>query len=225
MYSGDFSQPGDDLLEMLQVGDVEHNFHAGLAVGGAGGNVADIAFGVSNHAGNAFQHPETVVAENGELDRIGCGSSFIPRPLYFDAAFGLVKKISDVRAVNGMDSHAFAARDVTNDAFAADGVTTARAVDQHVALALDGDGVVVAAEDTAHYAGNRSAFAIQLLGGIDVSSNSGRDAGRQQTGQHLACRILSIADARHQIIHPSQAVTGSHFLQFVVFDFLERDAV
>ena len=50
-----------------------------------------------------------------------------------------------------MHRDALSPGDVANDAFAADGVTTAGAVDQHIALAFDHDGVVVAknaADDT-----------------------------------------------------------------------------
>src|SRR6202021_3349962 len=144
MGAGNFSQAGDDLFEMFEVGDVEHDFHAGLAVGGAGGDVADVAFGVADHAGNTLQHSETIVAEDGEFYGIGGGSGFVARPSHFNFSLGLVKKIGDVRTVDGVDGNSFAARDVADDAFATDGVTTARAVDQHIALAFDGDGVLIA---------------------------------------------------------------------------------
>src|SRR6202522_1835956 len=98
--AGNFSQAGDDLFEMFEVGDVEHDFHAGLAVGGAGGDVADVAFGVADHAGNTLQHSETIVAEDGEFYGIGCGSGFVARPSHFNFSLGLVKKIGDVRTVD-----------------------------------------------------------------------------------------------------------------------------
>src|SRR5579871_1783030 len=55
MNSRDFAQAGDDGLQVLQVGDVEDDFHAGLAVGGMSGDVADVAFGVADHASDALQ--------------------------------------------------------------------------------------------------------------------------------------------------------------------------
>src|SRR6202161_2007488 len=124
MDAGNFSQSGDDLFEMFEVGDIEHDFHAGLAVGGASGDVADVAFGVADHAGNTLQHPETIVAEDSEFYGIGCGSGFVARPSHFNFSLRLVKKIGDVRTVDGVDGNSFAERDVADDDFSAVGVTT-----------------------------------------------------------------------------------------------------
>ena len=118
-----------------------------------------------------------------------------------------------------MDGNSFAARDVADDAFATDGVTTARAVDQHIALAFDGDGVLLAAEDTAHHAGDGSGFVAEFVGSFDFSFDGGGDTGRKQPGEHLARRIFSVTDAGHEVVGLAQSIAGSDFQQRVVFDF------
>ena len=45
-------------------------------------------------------------------------------------------KIVNVGTIHRMHRHAFAARDVSDDRFAANRIATSRAIDQHVALAL-----------------------------------------------------------------------------------------
>src|ERR1700678_1304419 len=74
--AGDFAQAGHDLFQVFEVGDIEDDFHAGLAVFGASANVADIALSISNYTRNAFQHPEAVVTVDGELDRVSRGRVF-----------------------------------------------------------------------------------------------------------------------------------------------------
>src|SRR5579871_5730120 len=138
---------------MLQVGDVEDDLNAGLAVGGLRGDVADVAFGVANHAGNVLQHAEAVIAKDGQLHGIGGRSGLIASPFDVDFSFGLVHQIGHVRAGDGVHRDAFAARDIANDAFTADRIATAGAVNHHVSLTADGDGIVIA-EDAAHDAGN-----------------------------------------------------------------------
>ncbi len=105
---------------------------------------SNVALGVADHAGNALQHAEAVVAEDSEFHGIGCRSAVVAGPLDVNAALGLVEKIGHVGATDRVHSHALAARDVADDAFAADRITTSGAVDQHIALSTDGDSVVVA---------------------------------------------------------------------------------
>src|SRR5580692_7840296 len=208
---------------MLQVSDVENNFDAGLAVGGVGGDVADVAFGVADHSGNVLQHAEAVVAENCQLHRISGGSAFVAGPFDVDAALGLIHQVGHVRTVDRVHSHALASGDVADNAFSANRITTLRAVDQHVALPTNCDGVVVT-EHSAHYAGNGARLRSQTLR-LDVAGNRVRRTGGQQSRQHLPRGIFSVADARHQVVGFAQAVAGSNFLQIFVFDFLQRDAI
>ena len=85
------------------------------------------------------------------------GVAFVAGPFDVDLAFRFVKQIRDIRTIDRMHSHAFAARDISDDAFAADRIAAARAVDEHVSLAADCDGVVIS-EHPAHNTCNRSRF-------------------------------------------------------------------
>src|SRR6202140_4728316 len=223
VHPGDLAQARDDLLEVLQVGNVEDDFNTSLAVGSLRGDVADVAFGVPDHSGNALQHAKPVVAKDGELHGIGGGSALVAGPLHIDAAFWFVEKIRHVRTVDRVHGHAFAARDVANDSLAADGIATSRSIDEHIALPAYRDGVVIA-EDAAYNAGNASGLRRQAFG-FDVACNRVRRASGQQTGQHLPRGIFSIPDARHEVVCFAQAVSGCDLLQIFVFDFLKCDTV
>src|ERR1700688_3640688 len=155
VHPGDLAQAGDDLLEVLQVGDVEDDFGASLAVGSLGGDVANVAFGVSDHSRNALQHAKAVVAEDGELHRVGGRSALVAGPLHVDAALWFVEKIRHVGTADRVHGHAFAARYVANDSLAADGIATSRTIDEHIALPAYSNGVVIA-EDATYDAGNAS---------------------------------------------------------------------
>src|SRR5579863_1891310 len=148
MHSGDLSQAHNNGLQVLQVRDVENDFHARLTVCGLSGDVADVAFGVADHPRDVFQHAEAVIAVDRQFYRICRGRCVIAGPLDVNLALRLVEKICDVRTIHGMHGDAFAARDVSHDALTANGITTAGAVDEHVSLATDRDGVVVS-EDAA----------------------------------------------------------------------------
>src|SRR5579863_6423536 len=169
VYSGNFAQTIDDLLQMFQVGDVEHDLNAGLAVGGMRGDVFYVALGVADHSGNVLQHAEAVVTENGELHGIRRRRALVAGPLDVNLAFGLIHQIRDVGAIDGVHRHALAARDVPDNSFAANRIAAAGAVDHHVSLAAHGDGVVIA-EDAAHHAGNSAGLRSQAFG-FDVAGN------------------------------------------------------
>src|SRR3954469_20216904 len=66
---GNFSQARNNRFEMAQIGDVENDFNARLAVGSLGSDVTNVALGVADHAGDAFQHSEAVIAKNRQLHR------------------------------------------------------------------------------------------------------------------------------------------------------------
>src|SRR6266478_7526107 len=142
-----------DFLEVFEVGDFEDYVHAGLAVLAARFYVADVGVGVADEGGDLFEHAEAVVAEKRDFYGIGNRLAvFVAGPEHVDAAVGFVEKISDVGTVDGVDGYAFAAGDVSDYGFAANGVTTAGAIDEQVAGTADYDGVAVSAEDAAHHA-------------------------------------------------------------------------
>src|ERR1700730_13006107 len=136
MHAGNLPQTGHDLFQMFEVGDVEDDFHAGLAVGSMRPNISYIALSITNNTSNAFKHTEAVVAVDRQLDRVGRGSALVAGPLHIDPALRFVHQVRDVGAIHRVHSHALAAGDVADNAFSADRTATARAVDQHIALAL-----------------------------------------------------------------------------------------
>jgi hypothetical protein len=54
VHAGDLAQAGDDLLQVFEIGDVEDDLHARLAVGGVGRDVADIALCIADNAGDVL---------------------------------------------------------------------------------------------------------------------------------------------------------------------------
>src|SRR5215471_2302030 len=137
---------------MLEVRDVEDDFDAGLTVGRMGGDVADVAFRVPDHSRDVFQHAKSVVTINSQLDGICGRNRIVARPLDINLALGFIEKIRNIWAIERMHSYALATSDVADDTFAANRVTTARAVDQHVSLAANRYGIVVT-KNAADYAG------------------------------------------------------------------------
>ena len=155
MHAGDLPHSINDLLQVFQVSDVEDDVNAGLGVLATGFHAADVGFGVADDGGDLFQHAPTVVAEQREFYRIGNGLAiFVSRPEHVDAAVGFIEKISDIWTVDRVDGNAFAAGNVADDGFSANGVATARAIDEQIALSADDDSVgVSASEDAADGAG------------------------------------------------------------------------
>ena len=98
--------------------------------------------GVADYGGDLFEHAEAVVAKQRDFYGIGNGLAFfVSGPEHVDAALGFVEKIGDVGTIDGVDRNAFAAGDVADDGLAANGIATAGAIDEKVALALDDDGI------------------------------------------------------------------------------------
>src|SRR5712671_3978693 len=110
MHAWDLPQAGHDLFQVFEVGDVENDLHAGLAVGGVRPDVADVALRVADDAGDTLQHSKTIVAINRELDRVSSGRAFVARPLHIDAAFRLIHEVGDVGAAHRVHRDSFAAR-------------------------------------------------------------------------------------------------------------------
>src|SRR5712691_9048904 len=108
------------------------------------GDVLDVALGVTNDSSDALQHAEAIVAEDRQLYGISRRSGLVAGPFDIDAAFGFVHQVCHVGTMDRMHGHTFAARDVADDTFSTDGIATLGAIDEHVALAADGDSVVIA---------------------------------------------------------------------------------
>jgi hypothetical protein len=79
MHAGGFPKAGHDLFEMFEVGDVEDDLDAGLTVFGVRANVADVALGIADDAGDVFQHSKLVVAIDRQLHGISRGRALIAR--------------------------------------------------------------------------------------------------------------------------------------------------
>src|SRR5208282_5215663 len=159
--SGDLPDAVDDFLEMFQVGDFQDYVYAGSAVLATGFHAADVGFGVADDGGDLFEHAPAVITEKREFYGIGNGLAvFVSGPKDVDAAVGFVEKIGDVGTVDGVDGNAFAAGDVADDGFAPNGVATAGAIDEQVALSADDDGVRVAAKDAADNASQSAGKAV-----------------------------------------------------------------
>jgi len=148
----------DEAIEVADVDGLDDEVDDRATVGGGiGAGGADVGVLVGDDGGELLEQAGAVVAEDGELDGIGLGFrgsggsgvAVERRPLDLDAAVGLVEKILDVGTTARMHRDAFAAGDVPDDVFAADGVATARAVDQQVVLALDLERVGAFAEEDA----------------------------------------------------------------------------
>src|SRR5215469_4992038 len=122
-----------------------------------------------------------------------------------------------------MHRDALAACDVSDDVFPAYRVTTTGAVDEHVSLAADGDGVVVS-EDAADHTGETTGLRSQAFR-LDVTGDRWSCTRRQQARPHLPGGVLSVADAGHQVFSFAEPVSGSYALQIFVFDFLQGNSV
>src|SRR6476661_3365988 len=145
-HARNLPQAVDDRFQVFEITDIEDDLDHRLTVCGAGFDVADVGFGVANHARDLLQHAVTVIAKDRQLDRIdvGCGFVFCPGNVY--APLRLIHEIDYVWTADGMHGHALAASYVADYSFSADRVTTARPIDQQITGALHGDGVVVSAE-------------------------------------------------------------------------------
>src|SRR5260370_13001260 len=103
--------------------------------------------------------------------------------------------MGDVRTADRMDGNAFPSRNVADNALAANGVTTSRAINQHVTLTLDGYGVVIA-EDATHHAGDAARLSLfpGIAGMIALAPalGDGGRTGRKKARQYLPGGIFSI---------------------------------
>src|ERR1700728_3435599 len=104
--AGDFAQARHDLFEVFEVGDVENDLDAGLAIGSVCADVADVALRVADDAGDVFEHAETIVAVDGELDGVGGGRGVVAGPLHIDTALRFVHQVCNVGTVHRMHGDA-----------------------------------------------------------------------------------------------------------------------
>ena len=150
-----FGDQLDDGFAILVVADID---------------AADVGVVVGDDGDQLLQHAGAVVAGDGDLDRIAlrpaCGIAYAG-PLDIDAAVALVEQVLHIGTAAGMDGHAFAAGDVADDLFAANGVATSRAIDEQVVLALDLERVRAGEVQLAHRVGHGR------LAGLDLRRSLG----------------------------------------------------
>src|SRR5579859_122051 len=233
-HAGNLTQVGDDALQVRQVSNIDHDVDGGLQVSGARGHILDIGIVVADDGGYLFQHAEAVVAEDVEADGIGGNAGgFTTRglaPLYGDAAVGVIHQCIQVRTAPGVHGHALAAGDVTNNLLAADGVATARTIHQQVIMPhdLDGGGIRPAgsgacswshSQNAAHHVGEAA-----LLGSFFFRVRLGLSlfACRNQLAYNVAGRVLSVANAGHQVVRLGATIFRSYALKVFFSNALER---
>ena len=214
--AGYLAHSGDDGLEMFEVGDIEDDVDIGATVLGAGLDVADIGLGVADHGGDLLEHAPLVIAQKGKLDGIGGDAVFLGRgPLHVDTAFCLIHQVCHVGAIHGVNRDTLAARDVADDRFAPDWITTAGPVHQEIAVTFHANGVGVSAENPANDAGEAVAIG---LGSLTVSGGTGWG----ETTENLASGVLAITDAGHKVVRTAETIVGSDLLIVLLFEVLER---
>src|SRR5580704_3284723 len=203
VHAGNFAHAIDDVFEVLEVGNVENDIDVGLPIRAAYLHISNVSFGVADHRRYLFQHAESIIAKDGKLHRIGTWRSLIVRPFHIDATLRLIQEVNHVRAIHGVDSDAFAAGHVTDDALAADGIATSGAVYEQVAMAFHTDGVVaaVSTENPTHHAGDAARFTSLTIG-------DGRGGSRRQASQHLPRGVLAVSDSCHQVFDLAQTIVG-----------------
>src|SRR5204863_8951380 len=134
VHTRNLSHTLDDIFQVLQVFDLDHDVNVCLTVFGARANVADVGFRITNHGGDLLKHSKPVIAKNREFDRECGGRAFLFAPLDVNAPLRLVHQVEHVRAIHRMHGDALAASHIANDSFSANGIATARAINQQVAV-------------------------------------------------------------------------------------------
>src|SRR6185437_8566543 len=218
MHAGDFSQAGDDLLQVLEVFNVNYHVNVGLAVGGADFDVAYVGVVVADDGGHLLEHAGAIIVKQRDFYRISGSCLGIARPLHGDAPLRFVHQVGNVGTVPGVYRHAFAAGHIADNVLTANGIAAARAVHQQVVMAFYLDGIVIAAKNAAYHAGYRALLFLVGFAGLLRGSGS-------QFGQHLARGKLAIADAGQEVISPPQAVVRGHAVKILLLDVFERHPV
>src|SRR5579862_1655346 len=220
MHSRNLPYSVHDLLEVFEVGNLEHHVDAGLPVLAAGFHASDVGLGVADDRGDLFEHSPAVVAEKRELHGIrNRVAIFVSSPEDVNATVGLVQEIRYVRTIDRVHRNSLAAGDIADDGLAADRVTTACAIHKQITGAADYDGVAVSAKNASYYA-RESGRSVLFLGVRHRLS-----AGGSEFRQHLPGGILAIADACHQVVVTAESVFAGNALPVGVFNIFQRDSV
>src|ERR1700692_3243812 len=107
-----------------------------------------------------------------------------------------------------MHGDAFTAGHVANHRLSADGITTAGAINQQVAVTLYANGAaVVSAKDAAHDAANAGVFVGRSRCGF---------RNWREFSQHLPRRVFAVSDGSHEIVGLTQTVVGSDALKILL---------
>src|SRR3954452_19184088 len=122
VHAGDLAEAADDALQVAHVFDVNHHIDGRLRITGARFDVADVRAVVADDRRNLLEHAGTVLAEERELDGITLLARLVASPFDVNAAVHLVHQVLHVRAIARVHRYAFAARDVADDVFTANGI-------------------------------------------------------------------------------------------------------
>src|SRR5262249_9854606 len=136
--AGDSANVGQDAFKLAPVDDLEAGLDAGILAIRAAFQITNVGTGAADDRGDLSQETGAILGANRELDREG--GRALAAPLDRNAAFGLVEKILHAGAGTGVYRDSAAARDVSDDLIARDGVTAFGAEDQQVVVALDDQG-------------------------------------------------------------------------------------
>src|SRR6185437_13940916 len=103
---------------------------------------ADVGVDGADGGGDFGEHAGAIFGEDAEANRERSRVGY-PNPFGGDAALGLVEKILNIGTGSGVHSDAAAARDVTDDIVAGNGVAAFRAIDHEIVVAANLDGRVL----------------------------------------------------------------------------------
>src|SRR5882724_454527 len=201
--AGDFADIGENGLELAAVHDFQAGVNARVGAIRAAFEIADVGAGAADDGGDFREKAGAIFGANDELNREGC--SGFATPLDGDAALGLIHQILHIGAKLGVHSDTATARDVADDVVTGDRVTTLRAKNEEIVMALYDEG--------------RIAHAEHALNGFDDGglcifglSFRGLSALAENFGENLASRVLSEADSGEEVFHFGETVIGSDSL-------------
>ena len=143
--------------------------------------------------------------------RTGKFSVVAARPFDIDLALDLIHQVLHVGAVGRMHGDAFAARDISDDRFAANRIAALGAVDHQIVDTFDLDDEIAAGPD-----GPRRRAELPACCGLGGSSAArfllGNLIGRELV-QNLARRVAAVAERGVQVFDLADAVLGRDALQ------------
>jgi len=233
--AGDFAEVLRELGEMAEIDGFDNEVDVdGTVYGGLGIERTDVGAVFGDDGGELFEQAGAVVADHREFDRVsgglggvglvGRGSAAVGiAPLDFDAAVGLVEEVLYVGTTARVDGDSLAAGDVADDLFAADGVATARAIDEEIVLPFDLKGVRTFAEedalDSVRHIGEGAGV------GLGVGVFGGHRAAGFELVEHLARGVFAEADAGEEVLFVAKAVVVGDAVEVDGGEVGERDFV